>query len=134
MSQFFKQLTILIISVLGISQVYAVNWFKVAENNLESVYVDTDSMRRESGRFVTFWYLEDLKVPQKEPSSEKMYKSTKIQSQIDCVNDASKFLYIAEYSESQGSGKIVFSDVIKGQFKPVVPGSIFDVVKSFVCR
>jgi cellobiose-specific phosphotransferase system component IIB len=60
-------------------------------------------------------------------------KSWKVQDEFDCKDKKLRMLSYLAYSDHMGNGDNVPNDVVTGDWKPVIPGSIGDALWKYAC-
>jgi hypothetical protein len=126
-----KKLILFLILTFTILDVHA-KWVLVGTNEDADIYVKTDSIKR-IGHMVTYWETFEYKSAQK--IDEKEYYSLKMKNETNCNTEESKTLFIAVYSESMGSGKVIDTwKTDKEVFRVIIPDSLAHTVFQFVCR
>jgi cellobiose-specific phosphotransferase system component IIB len=60
-------------------------------------------------------------------------KSWEVQDEFDCKDKKLRMLSYIAYSEHMRSGDIVPNDMVTGDWKPVIPGSIGDALWKYAC-
>jgi hypothetical protein len=125
-----KKLLLFLILTFTILNVHA-KWVVVGTNEEADIYVKTDSIKR-IGHMVTYWETLDYKSAQK--VDEKEYYSLKMKNETNCNTEENKTLFMAVYSESMGSGKVIDTwKMDKEVFREIIPDSLAYIVFKFVC-
>jgi hypothetical protein len=98
-------------------------WMPVYEINQLSttVSIDPDSIRKK-GDLVELWVLYDSKITQAGRGGP--LRSTKAQDEFNCEAGLSRVVGVTDFSGNEASGKVVYSNLDKQQWEPVVPGSL----------
>ena len=137
-SGFWLLITLLVLSG---GPVYA-EWVAVEKDyllpGLQTVYVDPDTIRRE-GNLVTLWQLIDFKWMQGNAGMGPLgfgphrFFSTKTHKQIDCAEKRLRLLAFTEFSRHLGTGIAAEGYVDTGNWLPVEPESINQVLWEVAC-
>ncbi len=105
------------------TNVFAVDWVKIGENDNFTHYVDPQSIRRD-GNKVRAWVLFDYKSVQVLADNKTRYLSFLAKEEYDCFEDTSRFIDIYYYSGKMGGGNIVLPiPNITTPAESVIPGS-----------
>ena len=127
-----KKLLLFLVLIFTTLNVYA-EWVLVVKTKDKDIYIKTDSIKR-IGHMVQYWSVDDNKSAQK--YGDKDYLSAKIKNETNCNTEEQRILFVAVYSESMGSGKVI------NQYKPnnsessfhvIIPDTIAHAVFKFVC-
>ena len=106
---------ILALLIIAFSTSAMAAWTLIDSNDEFDIYVDIAS-KRKVGNKVKAWTLYDYKSPQTlTPNGQHL--STARQHEYDCVNETSRFLSFANYTEHMQTGSVVYSFT----FKPTDP-------------
>jgi hypothetical protein len=89
---------------------FAVSLVKVIENDMMTIFVDIDSIRRSENN-LTFSELLDLKVAHKS-SKNLEFQSYAIEVTINCATTYQKVHHIIMYTSNMGKGK----EIVRGRF------------------
>ena len=123
----------MMLMLLVSTNVLAVDWVKIVENDAVTGYIDTQSIRR-NGNKVRAWTLKNYKSGQVGAANNKIYLSAIIRSEYDCFEDTKRDIDIYAYSGTMGAGDIVFS--APNITKPAIsapPESDIEAVLKMVC-
>ena len=101
----------------------ATSWVRVSEDNIQTLYVDTDRIVKRE-KEVVYWTLINYK--NNNISSVIKYKAV-------CNKRKKIQLYFSYYNESMGKGRIVSQDNWERSFSPK-SGSAKHKVMNFVCQ
>lgn len=118
-----KKLIILLLLLVS-TNVFAVDWFEVGEDeDGTSNYVDQQSIQR-AGNKVKVWVLYDFKSGQLIGSSKISYLSLLAKVEYDCFEYTQRKLDAYLYSGNMGNGDIILSETnITKPTRPVLPKS-----------
>jgi len=81
-------------------------WVKIAEDDRSTTYIDTPT-KHKSGNKVIIFILSDKKITGYRTLQNIPFMSSKTEHEIDCVEEQSRILFYADYSENMGKGKNV---------------------------
>ena len=113
---------LLLVFVFSITS-HATSWVRISEDNIQTLYVDTDRMVKRE-KEVVYWMLIN-------------YKSNNISSVIKykavCNKRKKIQLYFSYYNEPMGKGRIVSQDNWEKSFIPKSGSAKYKVMK-FVCQ
>jgi hypothetical protein len=118
--------------VLSSGPAYA-EWVKVATSQSQGGYtghIDPDTIRR-NGDLVKMWQLYDFKTIQTFGSLP--YLSAKIRSEYDCAEERWRLLALTNFSGNMGTGNMVSSNSHEGEWVPVQPAGISQIMWNFAC-
>ncbi len=101
----------------------AASWVRVAEDNIQTLYVDTDKLVKRE-KEVVYWTLINYK--NNNISSVIKYKTV-------CGERKKIQLYFSYYNEPMGRGRIVSQDNWEKSYIPK-PGSVKHKIMKFVCQ
>ena len=125
-----KKLLLFLVLIFTTLNVYA-KWVLVGTSEDADIYVKTDTIKRK-GHIVTYWETFEYKSAQK--VGEKEYSSLKIKNETNCNTEENKTLFMAVYSESMGSGKVIDTwKTDKEVFREIIPDSLAHLVFQFLC-
>ena len=123
-------LLLVLLLVLSSGPAYA-QWVLVGESSSgATVYVDTDTIRRNGDR-VTMWELLDYKTMI--TFGGKSFLSIKELSEYDCAGERHRVNSLVEYSGNMGKSTVVYSDSDEGTWIPLVPRSVDQTLWEFAC-
>ena len=128
-----KRLILIVLLVLSGGPAYA-EWVMVTSSYHQegySVYIDPVTIRRQ-GDLVKMWDLTDFEKMQ--TAARYAYLSSKVQREFDCAGERVRTLAGAEFSDRMGRGNAVTSDSILGEWEPVVPNSVGQVLWNHACE
>ena len=102
---------------------HATNWIRISEDNIQTLYVDTDRIVKRE-KEVVYWTLINYK--NNNISSVIKYKAV-------CNKRKKIQLYFSYYNEPMGKGRIVSQDNWEKSFIPKSGSAKYKVMK-FVCQ
>jgi hypothetical protein len=126
------RLFLITLLVLSSGSAYA-EWVEVSSSQGAggfTVYVDSDTIPRKGDR-VKMWELYDFKTVQ--TIYGKPLLSFKRQSEYDCTEERVRLLAYMEHSGNMGEGDTVASGSTGGQWKPVGPVTVDQVLWKLAC-
>lgn len=108
---------------------FAQNWVKVTTSELDNVYIDTISLKK-NGNNRRVWVLSDYKKKDKHGDL-----SNKVLSEFDCVEDRVKNLDYTMFNGNMGNGTVTTHiPSANSSWQFVSPGSVDDALLKFVCK
>lgn len=109
----------------------AAEWRKIVNHSEFEAYVDVSRIRWE-GEVAAVWKMMNYRMPQQEASY--LYSSGKLRTEHDCAKERQRTTFVIVYADEWGYGEVVtVADRSDTGWKPVIPGSIGEVVHHFVC-
>ena len=82
-------------------------WTFLLEASDGSAFIDLQTVKR-AGDQVSVWFLREMKQPTPSPMhSNRLYRSSKVQIEVDCKKNHYRVLYSAWHEGLKGRGKIV---------------------------
>jgi hypothetical protein len=126
------RLFLITLLVLSSGPAYA-EWMPIGGDAQEgtTIYVDLSTVRR-NGDLVKVWYMLDYETVR--TVLQFSYLSRKSQAQIDCAEERIRNLAATLFSGNKGNGKLVHTDSDEGEWAPVAPESVGEVLLNLVCR
>ena len=118
----------------GLSNAAGLAWLKVGSSSAVGgydTYVDPAAIRRD-GDSVKMWHMHDFKIAQ--AAADKIYWSSKNMVEYDCANARRRTLYFSWNAERMGAGEVIHRMDEPSEWRPVVPGSIAEILCRFACR
>jgi len=114
-------------------------WTFLLEAADGSAYIDLQTVKRNADQ-VSVWFLREMKQPTASPMhSDRLYRSSKVQIEVDCKKHHYRVLYSAWHEGMKASGKIVSelnniqTGSLKWQFIPPEGSFILPLVV-YVCQ
>lgn len=100
-------LIVAMMSALVCLPAWAENWVEITSSPDGGVkqYLDIDSIERHLGS-VTMWRVFDYQPPYMRRVNRKVYRSQRIQTEIDCDSRAMRQVYFAWHGGAMGKGEI----------------------------
>lgn len=114
-------------------------WTFLLEAADGSASIDLQTVKK-NGNLVSAWFLREMKQPTPSPMhSDRLYRSSKVQIEVDCQKHNYRVLYSAWHEGLKASGKIVseLNNVQTGALKwQVIPpeGSFILPLVVYVCQ
>lgn len=82
-------------------------WTFLLEASDGSAFIDLQTVKK-NGNQVSVWFLREMKQPTPSPMhSNRLYRSSKVQVEVDCKKHHYRVLYSAWHEGLKASGKIV---------------------------
>ncbi len=107
-------------------------WVETVNHHLDTHFVDYSSMQQGDGN-VRLWELYNCAKADQTPTG-KEYRSIKIRHEYDCLEAKVRVMSVILYAGKGGTGEIVLSDSVMGDWKAILPGSTSDTVWRVACR
>jgi hypothetical protein len=123
----------LAILILMVSTSVFADWNEVTRSSDgdQTVYVDSDSIKKKGNKF-TMWSLLDFKTVQKFENDR--FLSQMMREEYDCQEETQRLLDLYLYSGNMRGGGIVYSETnIKMEAASTLPGSIGETSLNRVC-
>jgi hypothetical protein len=102
----------------------------------DNYYVMVDkATKRKKGVFVEIWEMKNYFLPQQDTGNNS-FSSVKVLKRYDCVNETVGLISLAQYSESDGGGQVVWTGTRKKheiEDVPVVPESVGATIWKIAC-
>lgn len=124
-----KKLILAILLIVASTSAMA-EWTMWDEDNSTKQYVDYASIRK-TGDMVKMWNLQDHKTIKHEGNIP--YLSTKGQDEYGCTSKTWRALSFIVFSGHMGGGKVLYQDVVRGEAKPVLLGSLGEARWKVAC-
>jgi len=104
-------------------------WIKVVENQKIGIsfYLNLATIRKD-GNSRKIWEIQDLQQPNK-----KGYMSLMQRLEYDCKEERFRTLFISSHTGSMGTGEILLSGSITGEWVDISPDSYSEIVLKMVC-
>lgn len=122
---------LLLVPLVVMSGNAAAEWVSVSAGDKATIYADPATVRR-NGNMVKMWTLVDYKQAQR-LTDAKPFLSTKAQDEYDCKEEQRRLVYITDFSEHMGNGEVGVSTHGDGEWTPVTPGSVTEVLWKLAC-
>lgn len=113
---------------LIVNNVYAEEWTLIYDGEQLKIYGNGSTYKR-NDNLTKIWFMFDLPNGLDKLRGIKSYKQL---VEYDCKEDTKKSLYSVFYKGSKGIGDVVSSES-SDELKPIIPGTIDDLVYKFVC-
>jgi hypothetical protein len=132
------KLCLLVLLSLSLASAKA-EWTFLLEAADGSAFVDLQTVKK-NGDLVSVWFLREMKQPTPSPMhSDRLYRSSKVQIEVDCKRRNYRVLYSAWHEGLKASGKIVseLNNVQTGSLKwLLIPpeGSFILPLVIYVCQ
>jgi hypothetical protein len=132
------KLCLLVLLSLSLASAKA-EWTFLLEASDGSAFVDLQTIKK-NGDLVSVWFLREMKQPTPSPMhSDRLYRSSKVQIEVDCKRRNYRVLYSAWHEGLKASGKIVseLNNVQTGSLKwLLIPpeGSFILPLVIYVCQ
>lgn len=124
---------VLMMLLAGVSSVAAAEWVYVGRDpSGTTVYLDPATVRR-SGSTLKMWNLIDYGKNQA-PETAKPIFSSNTDVEYDCQQKRVRSLFYSVHSGKMASGELVFLSSDVGDWRPVSPGSVEEVLWNIACR
>ncbi|MCG6934219.1 MAG: hypothetical protein LJE57_11325 [Gallionella sp.] len=145
-----SMLKIILVLLLSLASTSAIaEWLKVSaihsqdSPEIQIAYTDPATIHKD-GNLVTMMVLVDHQSGLSKEAERRLdslfsgfkkdiIKSWKVQDEFDCKADRLRMLSYTAYTEHMGNGEIVPSNVVTGEWEPVLPGSIGEALWKFAC-
>lgn len=106
-------------------------WKEISTDDEVTVLVNPSSIRK-NGNKVKLWSMFDYEKPQ--DLSGDAYLSAKYQDEFDCKEEQSRSLYISIHSKNMGAGRVVFTNAVTSEWRPVPPDTVQEILMKYACR
>ena len=107
-------------------------WVVANYNEAVTIYADIATIRK-AGNMAQMWDLTDFRTGGKVISGDKRSLSFKKDQEYDCNGQRARILYISWHSENMGAGEILGSDRSPGDWRPILPGTVFEKLWRTAC-
>ncbi len=124
----YKVILMMLLAIMSSSAM--AKWTAVNENKESIQYVDLATIRK-SGNKVKMWGLRDYKSEQ-EVAGDK-FLSSKIQWEYECKEEQLRQLFFRPFSGYGGRGQPTTWHNKPGEWKPVMPQSIGEIIWKIAC-
>lgn len=114
-------------------------WTFLLEASDGSAFIDLQTVKKD-GNLVSVWFLREMKEPTPSPMhKDRLYRSSKVQMEVDCQKHHYRVLYSAWHEGVKASGKTVseLNNVKTGSLKwHAIPpeGSFILPLVVYVCK
>lgn len=125
-----KLIFLMLLGVMSITSA-AAEWVEVGRNDTFATFVDPSTIRKK-GDIVKLWSLQDLKTAEV-VVNDKPYLSAVGQEEYDCKEEQERTLALRFYAENMGRGKVVFTGDNPGNWSPITPQTIGEMLWEFAC-
>lgn len=105
---------------------------KVAQINDETIYIKTDSIKR-NGQIIAFWQLSDFMSAQSLEKINLQYLSYYAKNEINCETNEHRLLGVTFYSMNLAQGVVVTTFKYQNDFDYIIPNSQGEKISKFVC-
>jgi hypothetical protein len=110
---------------------HALNFIRVAENNSMTVYLDVDSIGKESG-YTTANQIKEYKIPM-DFGGGKTFRSSLGLAEIDCKLNTSRVAYLDTFELNGLKGKLLSHGVQVPIVSQIKPNTMTADVRDFLC-
>ncbi len=128
--QMKKYISFLVLASLN-SSIAIADWIPITKTAAYIEYSDSTTKRR-FGENVRIWEMKNYNLPQP-TSSGRVYRSNKIESEYDCINQRTRFITLIFYSLEYGYGEVVSMYESEFPWSSVAPGSTSSKLIQFAC-
>jgi len=110
----------------------AAKWTRIDNYGTQGVeiFVEKEGINKD-GNIATIWTLADYEKPQFVGGKRKL--STMSWNEYYCQNKQYRTLILYWYSGHKGEGKIVYSEMVPGKIKLIVPNSTAEKIWKITC-
>lgn len=127
-----RVLIALLFAAIGASATAA--WEDVGATEAMTIYADKSTIRR-SDTTVKMWYLLNLaKIQIIKTPTPYQFRSSKMQSEFDCVGERSRILYYSDHGGSMGAGDVAFTWTQPHEWLPIPPNSAMETLWKVACK
>jgi len=105
------------------------DWIRYAENKYCEYYYEQGSLKSNAGDIKKIWVMQVYKGETVALSTTLKATSLKAHQEINCATRESRALHIIYYNED----RIVYGTKNVGEWSPIVPGSVNDVLHGKIC-
>ena len=123
----FFNFTLALCTLCLITQSARAEWEYVASSDFYARYIDPASTRRD-GDIIMVWEMDD----KAEQDRHGIY-SLRAQTEYDCESRAYRIGHLSGHSKRQTEGMVIFSRPMRGDWKPVAPGSLGEATLLRLC-
>lgn len=110
----------------------ATDWEEYFVDTTSGDFFDRSTIVRK-GDTVQVWSMSNF-VSTQMLSDGKPFNSAKVLNWIDCARQVTKTMYTVDYEGAMGSGSVVNSLKLAGTERPVVPGTVHQVLVKLACK
>ena len=126
----YKIILVMLLAIVS-GNALAEEWIEIGGGKELTIYVESTFVHKEGDR-VKIWTLHNFKTARK--ATGRTYKSMKMQSEYNCKEETTRILFLSEYSENNGGGKMVYSDSPhNSNWRPVPPDSTSKALLEIAC-
>jgi hypothetical protein len=129
---FARRKAIFVLLLAAISSSAMAEWVEVFRNEGVTAYADPTTILK-TGNRARIWVLYDYQSDQSSNSS-KPYRSSKRQSEYDCMEGQSRILSLTGHSGNMAEANTVFSLSEPETWAPVPPNSLGERMWKIACR
>ena len=112
--------------------VHANQWTAVGLFDIGTFYVDVDNITV-NGDHHKAWTMLDYRDPKMHGPTGKHFKSTRMQMEFDCKEQAVRTLSLSYHSGVRLSGETLSTEGVIGPFEPVPPDTPIFKIMRWVC-
>lgn len=120
---------IFILSICS-SMAFADDWEEIKKNKGIAYSIYTNKIKTKDGNKKIFWVKTEYKMPQKAPN-KKLYSEAKTRMTIDCSEETIIEMELFTYNKN---GDSVYVETEWDTKRAIIPGSIGDALKEYVCE
>ena len=124
-----KTILMLLLAVGSTSAI--ADWAPIGGNENGTIYVDPTTSTKE-GDMVSMWDLLDFKSVQL-TTLGKHFLSQMSHHELDCKEKRGRMLETTMYSANAESGEVVYRDVRIGQWEPLKPETVLQILWNVAC-
>lgn len=106
-------------------------WIVANQNEAVTIYADSATIRR-AGSIAYMWDLTDFRTG-RVLSGDTRALSFRKEQEYDCSKQQARILYISWHSGNMGGGQIIGSDRNPGDWRPILPGTVFERLWKSAC-
>jgi hypothetical protein len=122
-----KKILVLISLTFVVISSYGASWTKVYDGKEDILYLDKNSIVKNSDKTYTYWILRSSKVDNSDRPSQKSKET------VDCNKRKVKLDYLISYSEKMGNGIITNEDSFDKGYFDIIPDTRGESVFESVC-
>jgi hypothetical protein len=124
-------LAIVCLFLLYSTQVFAINFVRVSENANMIVYIDVDSIIKDS-EYISANEIRDYKIPM-EFDKTKTYRSSLGVAEIDCKRNTHRIAFLDTFELNGLKGKRLSHGVVEPLIAQIKPNTMTADVRDFLC-
>jgi hypothetical protein len=118
--------------VLTSNLTLAAQWTAVGLFDIGTFYVDTDNITH-AGEHHKAWTMLDYREPKVHAPTGKSFKSTRMQMEFNCKEQAVRTLSLSYHTGVRLSGDTLSTEGVIGPFEPVPPDTPIFKIMRLVC-